>query len=110
MAITLDLEPHYVTQDIAVSVAFLTTEIVEFAMLCGGASVAISLRHESGPAARLAFASPSLCGGIICDEKLFERFDRIVTGLSRQLRSALERDLERGRYALDIAVIGRSEF
>ena len=110
MAITLDLEPHYVTQDVAVSVAFLTTEIVEFAMLCGGASVAVSLRQESGPAARLAFTSSSLCGGIICDEKLFERFDRIVTGLSRQLRSALERDLERGRYALDIAIIGRAEF
>lgn len=109
ITMTLDIEPHYVTQDVAVSVAFLTTEIVEFAMLCGGASVAISLREESGSSARLAFVSPSLCGGVICDEKLFERFDRIVTGLSRQLRSALERDLERGRYALDIAVIVRTE-
>lgn len=109
MAITLDLEPHYVTQDVAVSVAFLITEIVEFAMLCGGASVAISLRQENGLAARLVLASSSLRGGTVCDEKLFERFDRIVTGLSRQLRSKLDRDLERGRYGLDIAVIGPAE-
>src|SRR3546814_14008725 len=41
MPIRLDIEPYYVTQDVAVSVAFLITEIVAFAMLCGGQSVQI---------------------------------------------------------------------
>ena len=43
MAIRLDLAPFYATQDVAVSVAFLVTEIAEYAMLCGAASVAIAL-------------------------------------------------------------------
>ena len=53
--------------------------------------------------------SESLRGDIPCDEKLSDRFERIVTGLSRQLRSAITRDQEIGRYALDIAVVDKAE-
>jgi hypothetical protein len=36
-----------------------------------------------------------------------ERFDRIVSGLARQLRSPLDRNSEAGRYSLTIAVVDR---
>jgi two-component sensor histidine kinase len=108
MQIRLAIEPYHATQDVAVSVAFLVTEIVEYAMFCGGHSVAISLAGDSGPTARLAVESDALRGDAACEEKLTERFDRIVTGLSRQLRSSLERDPAAGRYALDIAVVDKS--
>lgn len=109
MQIRVDIDPFYVTQDVAVSVAFLITELVEFAMFCGAGSVVIALRGQGPKSARLSIGSDSLKAGTVCDEKLFERFDRIVTGLSRQLRSTMERDTERGRYSLDLAVLEKGE-
>jgi HAMP domain-containing protein len=109
MQIRLGVEPFYGTQDVAVSVAFLVTEIVEFGMFCGATWVSISLTGDGPAHAALAIESDSLAGDVTCDPKLFERFDRIVTGLSRQLRSAMERDTERGRYCVRIAVVARAD-
>jgi hypothetical protein len=109
MQIRLDIEPFYGTQDVAVSVAFLVTEIVEFGMFCGATWVAITLEGDGPAHAALAIESDSLTGDVTCDAQLFERFDRIVTGLSRQLRSALDRDTVRGRYSVRIAVVDRAE-
>ena len=104
MQIRLDVAPLHATQDVAVSIAFLITEIVEFGMLCGATMISVVLERGAPGAARLSVAVDSLAGAVDCDEALADRFDRIITGLARQLRSALDRDPERGRYALDIAV------
>ncbi len=106
MQIRLDIAAYYVTQDVAVSVAFLITEIAEFGMLCGAAVVSVVL--EAGPSGTglLSVEVDALAGLIDCEEALFERFDRIVTGLARQLRSTLDRDPRRGRYAVTIAIVG----
>jgi two-component sensor histidine kinase len=110
MVIRLDLEPYYVTQDVAVSVAFLITELVEYAMLRGGTAFTISLDGGESPGvATLTMESESLGDEPPGDAQLTERFDRIVTGLSRQLRSTLERDGGAGRYSLPIAVVDRRE-
>ncbi|MEA3015819.1 MAG: two-component system, sensor histidine kinase PdtaS [Sphingomonadales bacterium] len=109
MQIRLDIEPFYGTQDVAVSIAILVTEIAELGMLCGASWVAITLEGDGAGFASLAIETDALAGEIACDEKLFERFDRIVTGLSRQLRSTLDRDSERGRYSVRIAVAERAE-
>ncbi|HEX2762385.1 MAG TPA: histidine kinase dimerization/phosphoacceptor domain -containing protein [Allosphingosinicella sp.] len=112
MTIRLDVDPYYVTQDVAVSVAFLLTEIVEFAMFCGAATVSIAVDEGDAPApdsASLIVESESLGAGAECDTMLTERFQRIVTGLSRQLRSDIDRDEEAGRYAMRIAVVDKAE-
>jgi HAMP domain-containing protein len=113
MMIGLHVEPYYANQDVAVSVAFLVTEIVEFAMFCNARSVTITLAGEDTVdgkgTARLTIESKALMGDVVCDEMLADRFERIVTGLSRQLRSAIERDAEQGRYALDIAVVDKAD-
>jgi two-component sensor histidine kinase len=110
LVIRLDLDAYYVTQDVAVSVAFLVTEIVEFAMFCDAPGVAISLTPGTKPGtADLTVESDSLQEGASCEEALTDRFERIVTGLSRQLRSAIERNRETGRYSLDISVVERAE-
>jgi two-component sensor histidine kinase len=111
MSIRLGLEPYYVTQDVAVSVAFLITEIAEYAMLCGAGAVSIALTGEGATpgTAQLAIESDSLRPGATCETILTERFERIVTGLSRQLRSTIERDLEAGRYTLAVAVVDKAE-
>ena len=108
MQMRLDIQPLHVTQDVAVSVAFLVTEITEFGMLCGAGLVSIVLETAEPGTARLAIEADSLAGEGDRDQALEERFDRIITGLARQLRSPLERDPARGRYAVTIGVLERN--
>ena len=62
LAIDLDLETVYTTQDVAVAVAFLITEIIEFAMLRAPAEpVEVSLRRTSELTARLESAARYWC-------------------------------------------------
>ena len=109
MAISLHVDALHVTQDIAVSVAFLVTEVVEFAMLSGAAAVRISVTGTGTGLADFRIESDSLREGAPRDDKLFERFDRIITGLSRQLRSTMVKNGDDGSYALQIAVLDRQE-
>jgi two-component sensor histidine kinase len=100
--IDLEVEPLNTTQDVAVSVAFLVTEVVEFALLrIPGEPVEISMRRTSDLTGRLTLASPVLVpdsGG----DKEKDQFERIIAGLAKQLRSNLERKL--GRYSVDLPV------
>ena len=109
MQIRLDIGAFYVTQDVAVSVAFLITEIAEFGMLCGAGLVSIALDGD-GPGAARACRSRSTRSPArpIATPRFEERFERIVTGLARQLRSTLDHDPARGLYAVSIAVVGRN--
>lgn len=102
LRIDLELEPVYTTQDVAVAVAFLITEIVEFAMLrCPQDPIEISLRRTSELTARLMLANRVLVPEE-ADEAEKVQFERIVSGLAKQLRSNLERKL--GRYSVDLPV------
>jgi two-component sensor histidine kinase len=103
LIIDLELDTVYTTQDVAVAVAFLITEIVEFAMLNAPQEpVELALRRTSELTARLTLSSPILVpeeeGQI--GEKV--QFERIVGGLAKQLRSTLDRKL--GRYSVDLPV------
>jgi two-component system, sensor histidine kinase PdtaS len=107
MQIRLDIFPVHVSQDAAVSVAFLVTEIVEYGMLCGAGLVSIVLERPEPASARLSIEVDSLVGIEQRDEDLAERFERIITGLARQLRSTLERNPERGGYSVMVGVTDR---
>jgi hypothetical protein len=78
-------------------------------MLCGADAAAVTIEEVRPGAALLAIESTALRGEAVCDANLAERSDRIVTGLSRQLRSVMNRDKEIGRYSLEIMVLGRVE-
>jgi two-component sensor histidine kinase len=100
--IELDLDTVNTTQDVAVAVAFLITEIVEFAMLHRPSDpVEISLRRTSELTARLALRSDVL---VPDEDETSEKvqFERIVGGLAKQLRSTLDRKL--GSYSVDLPV------
>ena len=105
MQIRLDVEPVHVTQDTAVSVAFLVTEISEFGMLSGAGSISIVLEADEPASARLSIEVDSLAEGRPGNPLLSERFDRIITGLARQLRSSLDRDPARGRYSVRVNIV-----
>ena len=102
LRIDLDLEGSNTTQDVAVSVAFLITEIVEFAMLRTPEDpVEITLRRTSELTARLTLNSKVLNPDDEGDREKVQ-FERIIAGLAKQLRSTLERKL--GRYSVDLPV------
>jgi two-component system, sensor histidine kinase PdtaS len=102
MRIELDLESANTTQDVAVSVAFLVTEIVEFAMLHTPEDpVEITLRRTSELTARLTLNSKVLNPDEEGDREKIQ-FERIIAGLAKQLRSTLERKL--GRYSVELPV------
>src|SRR3546814_3581924 len=94
MGIVLDVEPFLISQDAAIAVAFIITEIVELAMLCTpDAQIRISARaDEAEGRAILRVSSPAL---IACDAlqvAIEERYGRVLEGLSRQLRSQLHHE------------------
>ena len=104
--ITLDIIPAFISQDVAVPVAFLVTEIVELVMNCDPqGTVAISLAQgQVADRATLRIESKRL-GEAVCEEHPGRaRFERIVTGLARQLRSHLDYDGATGRYQVEIAI------
>ena len=102
LGIDLDIDTLYTTQDAAVAVAFLITEIIEFAMLnAPDHAVELSLRRTSELTARLSLNSPVLVPEEQ-DQPDKVQFERIVGGLAKQLRSPLERKL--GRYSVDLPV------
>lgn len=102
LTIELDVDSLNTTQDVAVAVGFLITEIVEYAMLQRpDEGVEISLRRDSDLTARLTISSPVLVPDDT-EQPGKVQFERIVSGLAKQLRSPLERKL--GRYCVDLPV------
>ncbi len=95
------------TQDVAVPVAFLVTELVELSMFREpGAIIAITLAAAGADdRATLAIRSNALRQDTAPLDEAYERCARVVGGLSRQLRSALRIDEATGTFALDILVM-----
>lgn len=103
-AIQIDCDPLHISQDVAVPVAFLLTELVELAMLSDPASsMRINARASETPGrACLTVASSGLRASEGLEAQLHDRYSRVLTGLSRQLRSPLEHDGETGEYRITI--------
>jgi two-component sensor histidine kinase len=103
LVIELAVDGVFTTQDVAVAVAFLATEIIEFAMLrCPEEPVEVSLSRVSELTARLSISSPVLVPDEEGSDAAKVQFERIVGGLAKQLRSPLERRF--GRYSVDLPV------
>ncbi len=119
LGITLDVEPLLVSQDTAVAVSFLLTELIELAMSCtDAAQIRISAkaapeseaRSEARPEpdrAVLRVSSPALVDGEQLTGLLESRYGRVLGGLARQLRSKLHHDPLVGAFEASFAVTGR---
>jgi two-component sensor histidine kinase len=109
LSILLDVEPWLVTQDVAIAIAFLLTEIIELAIsVIANAQIHISVRQGETPGtAILRVTSPSLVDGDALVGALGQRYARVIEGLSRQLRAPLHHDPLTGSYEIAVAVMGR---
>ena len=108
MPMRLELMPAFASQDVAVPVAFLITEVSEMAMDCSpGDGLTIKLQPTTEPTrARLELIAPGLSGEACRSHPAAQRFARVTEGLARQLRASLERDEDKGSFAIEIPVVG----
>ncbi|WNO54911.1 sensor histidine kinase [Stakelama saccharophila] len=106
VGIALDLDAFLVSQDTAVAVAFLLTELVELAIKCDrNTTVSISLKPApDAGCAILRVSSPALTEGPRFDHLNDTRYGRIIAGLARQLRGTLHHDPLVGAYEILILV------
>jgi len=107
--IMLDIMPLHITQDVAVAIAFLITELLELALLVdGGAHIAISaVRAELPGRVLLRLQSAALVSDEGFDHAYAQGFGRVIEGLSRQLRSPMMRDGVAGSFAIGVPVLDR---
>jgi two-component sensor histidine kinase len=111
VGIMLNIEPLLVSQDAAVAVSFLITEIVELAMLASpGAQINISTQTDAAKpdSATLRISSPALADSPEFASLYEHRYGRVIGGLVRQLRSQLHHDPLIGAFELTIAITGRT--
>lgn len=113
-AISLAVDPLDITQDVAVSLSFLVTELAELSSVCDpAAEIAVTVEKVDdvgdasggGSLARLTVQSRGLIAGDAHDGWVAERYGRVITGLSRQLRQAMVYDGETGRYCIVFPVL-----
>lgn len=107
LRIALDITSAFASQDVAVPVAFLITEIVEMAMDCdptGGVTIRL-VPTDDPRKAKLAITAPGLANSACRSHASLGRSDRVIEGLSRQLRAKPERDEKCGVFAIDIPII-----
>jgi two-component system, sensor histidine kinase PdtaS len=107
LAILMDVPSLYVGQDTAIPLAFLLTELIELAMGTDpAAAVRVHVVPEAEPGrALLSIGSDALRDGDGLRRLMDERYGRVLEGLSRQLRSKLERDFDRGVFSLSFPII-----
>lgn len=108
-AVAIEVEPVMVSQDTAIAVAFLVTELLELAMTANPETQArISLRQSADQPTIgvLRVVSPALIQGDTLDALLAGRYGRVIAGLARQLRAPLHHDPLSGAYEINVAVMG----
>jgi len=107
MPIALNMIDVNVTQDVAVPVAFMITEVIELLMHCNPrGSVLISLEATDRPdRANLRIETVGLEDSALQDYPGIARFERVVTGIARQFRAPLVEDLHAGRFEIQISVL-----
>jgi len=109
LAILLEIEPFLVSQDNAIAIAFLLTEIIELAIgISPSAQLTLSVRAADTPGtAILRVSSPALADGDALQSALARRYGRVMEGLSRQLRAPLHHDPLTGCYEIAVPVTGK---
>ncbi len=111
VGILLNIEPLLVSQDAAVAISFLITEIVELAMQASsGPQINISTQTdpEKPDSATLRISSAALADSPEFAALYEHRYGRVIGGLVRQLRSQLHHDPLIGAFELAVAITGRT--
>lgn len=107
-AIQIESDNLNISQDVAVPVAFLVTELVEMAMMLAPQSaiyISVQEKQDAANRALLTMRSQGLRESEAMTAFLSDRYGRVLTGLSRQLREPLDYDPDLGAYAITITTL-----
>jgi two-component system, sensor histidine kinase PdtaS len=111
--ITLAAVAISVTQDTAIAIGFLMTELVELAA-AGDPTAPVSITLDASPSeetkARISIMSVALRSTPDFEARLSARYARIIEGLGRQLRAPIERDSQTGRFSVEFASLAQRAF
>jgi len=108
-SITVNASPVRVSQDVAVPIAFLVTELVELSINeSREAPLRISLVREIDGTAILTVASEALTRVATRPDDDKPRYSRVIDGLARQLRAPLAFDATLEGYTIAIPVLQNS--
>lgn len=94
--------------DVAAPVAFMTAELADIVISQGASepfTLSLTQLAEDSAQARYILASPLFRANAMRTSPNAELCERVLNGLARQLRTALDHDAERGSYAITVAVI-----
>lgn len=108
MTILVDCDAINMNQDVAAPVAFLIAELADMAITSGHATqlrIALIATDETKQHARLSVASDAFMASNANDTEATRLYDRILTGLSRQLRAPLNYVPETGEYNITLQVL-----
>lgn len=107
VSIRLAVVPALVNQDVATSIAFIVTELSELAMRAGHRPQTLAITAEEGEPdhVRLTLQAAAFVASDNLRAELNKRYGRVLTGLSRQLRSPLHHDEEAGTFSIVIPVL-----
>ena len=87
-------------------IAFLVTELVELAMRLDPAGrMRISVKAQGDDRALVTVLSSGLHDTPDMKAYMNERYGRVLTGLSRQLRQPLDHDGDAGRFTIAITIV-----
>ena len=110
-AISIQALRFGVSQDSAVAIAFLVTELVELSIMVDpDAAIMIAITESANrEKAHLALTSLALTTSPAMTERLAGRYARVLEGLSRQLRTTMAHDQASGTISIDFAILRRPE-
>jgi hypothetical protein len=111
--ITLAASPLYVTQDTAIPLAFLFTEIAELALFADPtALLAVTVVASGDPGAEARVATLDIASAALRPPAQGEQTPafRIIEGLARQLRAPMKFDSARHAYTFEFATLGDINF
>lgn len=104
--ISIVIAPVNVSQDVAVPIAFLVTELVELSIsLSRQAALTIKLDDLKADRAILAIGSTALTEIAARPDEATPRYSRVIDGLARQLRASLDYDSLSATYRITIPIL-----
>ncbi|MGE4429277.1 MAG: sensor histidine kinase [Sphingobium sp.] len=107
--IAVDCDDVTLHQDVATAIAFMTAELADLVIALDPAGrFAIALiRLEDDPwRARFSLVAPIFRHDGTEEPEPFRLYERVLTGLARQLRTPLGYDAEQGEYHITISLTG----
>jgi two-component system, sensor histidine kinase PdtaS len=103
--LSLTAAPVQLSQDVAMPLAFLVTELIELAAGNGDGPIAVTLNDPEAGTSLLSISSPAFRADPAENQGPSAR---IMNGLARQLRAPLTRDADSGCYSIAIPVLTRA--